>query len=69
MPRNNNVETIVLDRNIGTLTRRIRQVAYLSDKAGVDSIMGQFQESAKQTLDQPALGRESTIREKFRARD
>ena len=59
MPRNNNVETIVLNRNLGTLTRRIRQVALLSDQAEVDSIIGQFQESAKQAFHDPALGREN----------
>ncbi len=60
--RNNNVETLVLDRNTGILTRRIRQVAFLSDEEAAKAIITQFTESVQGAVGESALSSPKRVR-------
>lgn len=60
--RNNNVETLVLDRNTGILTRRIRQVAFLSDEEAAKAIITQFTESVQGAVGELAVSSPKRVR-------
>jgi len=56
---NRNIETLVIDHDQRTVTRRVRQVAYLDDGDKPDDIVKAFTDSMSRVKDSATTGGDS----------